>query len=198
MARPDAWRGHGQHARPLGAARSRHVGRGAQERCRALIGRIGVQRPESWPAIEVAWTLGRPYWGQGYATEAARASMDWGFKNLPVPKLVSLIDPENVPSQNVAKRLGQTKGGPATLFAQGVPFPWTSGKSPATAGRQASRPLSCLVFLPRGRGRCSRLVRRSSKSEGGSERRGVRSGCRCSTLNPSWFSKIRASIGRIS
>ena len=89
----------------------------------ALIGRVGVQRPESWPATEVAWTLGRPYWGQGYATEAAKASLDWGFKNLPLPKLASLIDAENFASQAVAKRLGQTKGPPHTLVLQGKSYP---------------------------------------------------------------------------
>jgi RimJ/RimL family protein N-acetyltransferase len=122
LARPDAWR---SMAGMLGHWVLRGHGMWAVERKGdgALIGRIGVQRPESWPAIEVAWTLGRPYWGQGYATEAAKASLDWGFETLPVPKLVSYIDSENVPSQNVAKRLGQTKGGPATLFAQGSSFP---------------------------------------------------------------------------
>ena len=74
-----------------------------------LIGRIGVQRPESWPATEVAWTLGRPYWGQGYATEAAKASLDWGFRTLPVPKLVSYRSRECRRRRSVAKRLGRPR-----------------------------------------------------------------------------------------
>ncbi len=121
LARPDAWR---SMAYQLGHWVLRGHGMWAVERKSdgALIGRIGVQRPETWPAIEVAWTLGQPFRSQGYATEAAKASMDWGFQNLPVARLVSLIDPANVPSQNVAKRLGQTKGRPATLFAQGSAF----------------------------------------------------------------------------
>ena len=122
QARPDAWR---SMASMLGHWVLRGHGMWAVERKSdsKLIGRIGVQRPESWPVIEVAWTLGRPYWGQGYATEAAKASLDWGFRTLPVTKLVSYIDPENVPSQNVAKRVGETQGGSATLFAQGNSFP---------------------------------------------------------------------------
>ncbi len=121
LARPDAWR---SIAYQLGHWALRGHGMWAVERKSdgALIGRIGVQRPETWPATEIAWTLGPQYRGQGYATEAAKASMDWGFENLSVTKLVSLIDPENFPSQNVAKRLGQAKGGPATLFAQGSSF----------------------------------------------------------------------------
>ena len=81
----------------------------------ALIDRVGVHCPEGWPGTEVGWTLARPYWGQGYATEAARASLDYGFRTTSLPKLISLIDPENLASQNVARRLGQTKGGKATM-----------------------------------------------------------------------------------
>jgi len=35
----------------------------------AFIGRVGLINPEGWPGLEVGWTLGKPYWGQGYATE---------------------------------------------------------------------------------------------------------------------------------
>ena len=136
QARNDAWRAI---ASMIGHWVLRGHGMWAVERKSdgALIGRVGVQRPESWPATEVAWTLGRQYWGQGYATEAAKASLDWGFKNLPLPKLASLIDAENFASQAVAKRLGQTKGAPYTLVLQGKSYPldvweiprerWSSG-----------------------------------------------------------------------
>jgi RimJ/RimL family protein N-acetyltransferase len=36
-----------------------------------LAGRIGFLNPEGWPGFEVGWTLGREYWGKGYATEGA-------------------------------------------------------------------------------------------------------------------------------
>jgi RimJ/RimL family protein N-acetyltransferase len=98
----------------------------------ALIGRIGVWRPEGWPATEVVWTLGRPYWRQGYATEAARASLDWGFRTLPVPQLISLINAENFASQNVAKRLGYTKAGQATISVYGMSFTGDVWKMPRT------------------------------------------------------------------
>jgi RimJ/RimL family protein N-acetyltransferase len=75
-----------------------------------LIGRIGLFQPEGWPGMEVGWTLGRPYWGKGYASEAARASLDYGFKNYPVPKLISLINVDNQASQRLATRIGETKG----------------------------------------------------------------------------------------
>ena len=50
-----------------------------------LIGRIGYIHPEGWPGIELAWTLGRPYWGNGFATEAARACLDIGFSSFGIP-----------------------------------------------------------------------------------------------------------------
>src|SRR5215510_16473925 len=34
-----------------------------------LVGRIGFLNPVGWPAFELGWTLGRPFWGKGYATE---------------------------------------------------------------------------------------------------------------------------------
>jgi RimJ/RimL family protein N-acetyltransferase len=86
----------------------------------AFLRRVGLWQPESWPAIELAWSLDYPYyWGDGYATEAAKAAIDYASLNLPVPKLVSLIDPDNTPSQHVARRLGETKGAPVTVELYG-------------------------------------------------------------------------------
>lgn len=77
----------------------------------AFIGRIGLWEPEGWPGTEVGWMLGRAWWGRGFATEAGRAAMDWGFENLPVTELVSLIQPDNTPSIGVAEKLGETFAG---------------------------------------------------------------------------------------
>ena len=76
----------------------------------ALVGRVGLINPEGWPGLEVGWTLGRPYWGQGYATESARAAMNYGFLTQSVDKLISLINVDNKASQAVAQRLGETRG----------------------------------------------------------------------------------------
>jgi RimJ/RimL family protein N-acetyltransferase len=54
--------------------------------------------------VEVAYMLLPEHWGQGYATEAARACRDWAFENLGVDRVVSFIDVENEPSIDVAKR----------------------------------------------------------------------------------------------
>jgi RimJ/RimL family protein N-acetyltransferase len=55
---------------------------------------------------ELGWALTRAHWGHGYATEAAAAIRDWAHERRNIDRLVSLISPDNVRSQRVAKRLG--------------------------------------------------------------------------------------------
>jgi RimJ/RimL family protein N-acetyltransferase len=105
MSREDAWRqmalfaGH-WHLRGFGlwAAEERGTGR--------FVGRVGLHYPEGWPDREVGWTLSRQFWGQGLATEAARASADHAFRELGWSHLISLILPGNARSIRVAERLG--------------------------------------------------------------------------------------------
>lgn len=85
-----------------------------------LIGRIGVHNPAQWPGVEVAYTLGRAYWGHGYATEGARAAIDWAFRSTALPTLISLIDPANVASIAVARRIGETPRGETTVHGHRV------------------------------------------------------------------------------
>ena len=88
----------------------------------AFLGRVGMMLPEGWPGLEIGWTIGRPYWGHGYATEAAAASMRYAFLTQPVGKLISCIDKENFASQKVAQRLGETRGPAQQLVAGGEEF----------------------------------------------------------------------------
>ena len=81
---------------------------GAADRCSgALVGRIGFWNPEGWPGFELGWMLRRSYWGRGYATEGARAALDFAFDHLAQPQVISLIHPENAASIRVAQRLGE-------------------------------------------------------------------------------------------
>lgn len=73
-----------------------------------FIGRAGIINPVDWPGPEVGYLLGRDWWGHGYATEAAQATMDWGFREIGFDELISLIDPANAASIAVATRLGET------------------------------------------------------------------------------------------
>lgn len=64
----------------------------------------GVRRPE------IGWLLHRPYWGHGYATEAGSAARDAAFRRWGYDEVISLIRPENEPSQRVARRVGLAPG----------------------------------------------------------------------------------------
>jgi RimJ/RimL family protein N-acetyltransferase len=121
MSRADAWR---SLATPIGHWELRGYGLWAVERKsdRALVGRVGLLNPEGWPALEVGWTLGKPFWGAGYATEAANAAMRYGFLTQKVDRLISCIDADNKASQNVAARLGETKGPTQQLTVAGETF----------------------------------------------------------------------------
>lgn len=75
------------------------------------LGRVGPWNPHLWPQPEVGWTIKREAWGRGYAYEAAEACVDYVFNHLGWPEVIHLIDPENVASQGVARKLGsQFKG----------------------------------------------------------------------------------------
>ena len=71
-----------------------------------LIGDCGIvrQHVEEEDLYEIGYHLRRDYWGQGLATEAAIACREWGFANLKIDRLISLIRPENAPSRRVAER----------------------------------------------------------------------------------------------
>lgn len=70
------------------------------------IGRIGPWQPLEWPGTEVGWGLHPAAWGKGYALEAAIASMDYAVQTLGWTEIIHCINPENAPSQAVARRLG--------------------------------------------------------------------------------------------
>jgi RimJ/RimL family protein N-acetyltransferase len=84
----------------------------------AVLGRVGliVWDPETWQTtradaegpteLEVGYTIGRPFWGQGYATEAAAASRDFALEQLGADRLIALIIYGNDASENVARKLG--------------------------------------------------------------------------------------------
>jgi RimJ/RimL family protein N-acetyltransferase len=79
------------------------------------VGRLGPWKPEGWPGTEVGWSLHRSAWGRGYATEGARAAIDYAFEVLGWSEVIHCIDPLNTPSQRVAERLGSSLRGPARL-----------------------------------------------------------------------------------
>lgn len=68
-----------------------------------------VFRARFTPAVEIGWRLARAAWGQGFASEAARAAIDWGFEERGLDEIVSFTVPANRRSVAVMERLGMTR-----------------------------------------------------------------------------------------
>jgi RimJ/RimL family protein N-acetyltransferase len=76
-----------------------------------LIGEAGLQVLEAGPDVEIGYTLARAAWGRGYATEAARAVLRWGFARLRLHRIHAVSDPANHASLRVLDKLGMTRRG---------------------------------------------------------------------------------------
>jgi RimJ/RimL family protein N-acetyltransferase len=73
----------------------------------AVIGYCGFHHhPEVPGDIEIGYRLHPDYWNRGLITEAARAVRDHAFADLKLPRVISLIHPENIPSRRVAEKNG--------------------------------------------------------------------------------------------
>ena len=90
-----------------------------------LVGMAGLHRSEveREPVVEAAWSLSPAHWGRGYALEAARASIAWGFEVVRLQEIVAFTMPENERSWRVMERLGMEyvrnfdrKGYPQVLY----------------------------------------------------------------------------------
>ena len=79
------------------------------------VGRLGPWRPEGWPGTEVGWAIVRDCWGRGYATEGAEAAMDFASDRLGWTEIIHTIAPDNLSSQQVARKLGSRNRGPGRL-----------------------------------------------------------------------------------
>lgn len=76
------------------------------------VGRVGPWMPDGWPGLECGWSIRSDRRGKGYAPEAAIASIRWVFDKFPdLPRIISVIDPDNVGSQAVARKIGEEKSG---------------------------------------------------------------------------------------
>ena len=77
-----------------------------------FIGFTGLSAPEFeahfTPAVEIGWRLARSAWGNGYATEAARAALTFGFEEVGLDEIVSFTTPANRRSRRVMERLGMS------------------------------------------------------------------------------------------
>jgi RimJ/RimL family protein N-acetyltransferase len=75
-------------------------------RDKRLVGGIGLRIDPTHPRAELGYWLGAPYWGQGYATEAARAVLQYGFQTLGVHRIWASVFQGNDVSANVLRKIG--------------------------------------------------------------------------------------------
>jgi RimJ/RimL family protein N-acetyltransferase len=75
-----------------------------------LVGFTGLKAvdflPEVMPAVEIGWRLGRPFWGRGLATEAARAALRLGLIDLRLERIISIAQVGNDASERIMGKLG--------------------------------------------------------------------------------------------
>jgi RimJ/RimL family protein N-acetyltransferase len=97
-----------------------------------FIGYVGLHRvpfdAPFTPAVEVGWRLALQFWGHGYATEAARAAVRYGYEEVGLDEIVSFTTPGNVAAWKVMERLGMRRD-PSSDFAHpelpaGHPLRW--------------------------------------------------------------------------
>jgi len=68
-----------------------------------------VDEEMAFTGVEIGWRLARPAWGHGYATEAARAVLAFGFDSLGLSEILAITAAGNERSQAVMRRLGMTR-----------------------------------------------------------------------------------------
>jgi [ribosomal protein S5]-alanine N-acetyltransferase len=86
-----------------------------------FIGRAGLiylAYDDAQPDIEVGYALIKAAWGKGYATELAKALIDWGFKHLAVEKMIAVTHPKNDRSRHVVEK--------ANMHYVGLAYHWNN------------------------------------------------------------------------
>ena len=91
-----------------------------------LVGFVGLSvpefLPEVLPAVEIGWRLGRQFHGQGYASEAAQATLEFALQDRGLERVISIIQVGNEASENVARKLGMTQERETVHPESGVPL----------------------------------------------------------------------------
>ncbi len=76
--------------------------------CDKVIGFCGLKYLPEFDEVDIGYRFAQKYWGQGIATESAKAVLKHGFEVLELKKIIGLVLPENKASSNVLKKLGLT------------------------------------------------------------------------------------------
>jgi RimJ/RimL family protein N-acetyltransferase len=83
-----------------------------------FVGIVGFWEPAAWPGFELAYHLARRHWGKGYATEAGKIALAHAFMVWQRDRVISFINPKNLPSIRVAERIGERLEGRPDHFGR--------------------------------------------------------------------------------
>ncbi len=72
-----------------------------------VIGCVGFYHPEGWPGIDLGWIIHRERWGNGFATEACLAALQWAWQSERIDRIISLIAPDDLRSIRIATKIGE-------------------------------------------------------------------------------------------
>jgi len=116
--------------RQLAHFRDHGYGRYVVSRETEVVGLVGLSRTDFErglvPGVEIAWRLSFEHWGQGYATEAARAAIEEGFGKFTLPEVIAVTSVDHHRSRAVMERLKMTHSPKDTfdhpLLAEGHPL----------------------------------------------------------------------------
>jgi RimJ/RimL family protein N-acetyltransferase len=89
-------------------------------------GKIGLDYLDRWPGsdrIEVEWQLLPAFWGRGYATEGARAVIEWAFRDLGLDRLIAITVPYHTASRRVMEKCGLSYQGLMTVTDRRLHIP---------------------------------------------------------------------------
>ena len=88
--------------------------------CKEFIGFVGLNSPRTQlpfsPCVEIGWRLHKKHWGFGYATEAGKKSLEYGFSSLNLNEIVAFTTETNINSRKVMDRLGMKNTGENFAF----------------------------------------------------------------------------------
>lgn len=84
-----------------------------EKNSKEFMGFIGLNSPQ-WeaqftPCVEIGWRLAYPFWGKGYATEGAKAVLDYAFEELKLVEVVAFTVPDNLRSRRVMDKIGMIR-----------------------------------------------------------------------------------------
>jgi len=73
-----------------------------------VIGCVGFFYPNGWPGVDLNWIIARSRRGNGFATEAISAALEWAWENTKIDHVISLIGPTDARSARIATKIGES------------------------------------------------------------------------------------------